>query len=137
MRASRFLLSLDPEHQVAEAQFGARREGRGAVFRDGNELLTPALENAIDAISRDYEGFYFGRYDIRTESAEALARGEDFKILELNGVTSEATSIHVNLIWSPVPKMDFGIEYMHANREVESGADGDLDRIQFSAKYAY
>ena len=53
------------------------------------------------------------------------------------GVTSEATSLHVNLIYSPVPKMDFGIEYMHANREVESGMDGDLDRIQFSAKYAY
>ena len=53
------------------------------------------------------------------------------------GVTSEASSFHVNLIYSPVPKMDFGIEYMHANREVESGVDGDLDRIQFSAKYAY
>jgi hypothetical protein len=33
--------------------------------------------------------------------------------------------------------MDFGIEYMRANREVESGADGDLDRFQFSAKYAF
>jgi hypothetical protein len=53
------------------------------------------------------------------------------------GVTTEASSVHINLIYSPVPKMDFGIEYMHANREVESGADGDLDRIQFSAKYAY
>lgn len=53
------------------------------------------------------------------------------------GVTSDATSLHVNLIYSPVPKMDFGIEYMHANREIESGIDGDLDRIQFSAKYAY
>jgi len=53
------------------------------------------------------------------------------------GVTTEASSVHVNLIYSPVPKMDFGIEYMHANREIESGLDGDLDRIQFSAKYAY
>ena len=54
-----------------------------------------------------------------------------------SGVTKDASSLHVNLIYSPVPKMDFGIEYMHANREIESGADGDLDRIQFSAKYAY
>lgn len=53
------------------------------------------------------------------------------------GVTTDATSVHVNLIYSPVPKLDLGIEFMHANREVESGADGDLDRIQFSAKYAY
>jgi len=53
------------------------------------------------------------------------------------GVTKDATSFHANVIYSPVPKMDFGIEYMHANREIESGLDGDLDRIQFSAKYAY
>jgi hypothetical protein len=53
------------------------------------------------------------------------------------GVTSDASSLHINLIYSPVPRMDFGIEFMHANREIESGADGDLDRLQFSAKYAY
>ena len=53
------------------------------------------------------------------------------------GVTSKAASAHVNLIYSPVPKMDFGIELMYADREVESGADGDLTRLQFSAKYAY
>jgi len=53
------------------------------------------------------------------------------------GVTSEASSVHVNLIYSPQPKLDFGIEFMHANREIESGVDGDLDRFQFSAKYAY
>jgi hypothetical protein len=45
--------------------------------------------------------------------------------------------VHVNLIYNPLPKLDFGIEFMYADREVESGADGDLTRIQFSAKYAY
>jgi hypothetical protein len=53
------------------------------------------------------------------------------------GVTSEASSLHVNLIYSPQPKLDFGVELMYADREVESGADGDLTRLQFSAKYAY
>ena len=53
------------------------------------------------------------------------------------GVTEEAKSLHVNLIYSPVPKMDFGIEYMHAERELENGADGELDRLQFSARYVY
>jgi hypothetical protein len=54
-----------------------------------------------------------------------------------DGATKKASSVHVNLIYSPVPKLDFGIEYMRANREEESGMDGDLDRFQFSAKYAY
>ena len=31
----------------------------------------------------------------------------------------------------------FGGEFMYADREVESGADGDLTRFQFSAKYAF
>jgi hypothetical protein len=53
------------------------------------------------------------------------------------GVTSEASSMHVNLIYSPQPKLDFGIELLLANREVESGTDGDMTRLQFSAKYAY
>jgi hypothetical protein len=53
------------------------------------------------------------------------------------GVTKDAGSVHVNLIYSPQPKLDFGIEFMYANREVESGIDGDLTRVQFSAKYAY
>lgn len=52
-------------------------------------------------------------------------------------VTKNAWSGHVNLIYSPLPKLDFGVELMYADREVESGADGDLTRVQFSAKYAY
>ena len=54
-----------------------------------------------------------------------------------SGVTSDAASAHINLIYSPVPKMDFGVEYIFATREIESGLDGDLNRVQFSAKYAY
>ncbi len=53
------------------------------------------------------------------------------------GVTSNASSAHINLIYSPVPKMDFGLELMFADREIESGADGDLTRLQFSAKYGF
>ena len=53
------------------------------------------------------------------------------------GVTKEATSVHVNLIYNPLPKLDFGIELLLADRELESGADGDLTRLQFSAKYGF
>ena len=67
---------------------------RGSIFLDGAAILTPALEAAIDRISQSFEGFYFGRYDIRTPDLEAFMRGEDFKIVELNGVTSEATHIY-------------------------------------------
>jgi hypothetical protein len=53
------------------------------------------------------------------------------------GATKNASSVHINLIYSPQPKLDFGIEFLYADREIESGTDGDLARFQFSAKYAY
>lgn len=67
---------------------------RGALFLNGNGVLTPQLEAAIERVSREFEGFYFGRYDIRTPDLEDFKQGKNFKIVELNGVTSEATHIY-------------------------------------------
>lgn len=67
---------------------------KGAIFLDGGWVKTAALEQKIDEICRGYQGFYFGRFDLRTTSIEDFKRGENFKIIELNGVTSEATSIY-------------------------------------------
>ncbi len=67
---------------------------RGAIFLDGEWIKTAALEQRIDAICRGFDGFNFGRFDIRMPSLTDLRRGENFKIIELNGVTSESTNIH-------------------------------------------
>jgi len=67
---------------------------KGAIFLDGRRFITPELEERIDEISQRFEGFYFGRFDIRVPSVEDFQRGENLKIIELNGVTSEATSIY-------------------------------------------
>ena len=67
---------------------------RGAVFLDGAAVMTEALKRRIDEISRGYRGFYFGRYDLRAPDLQQMQRGEGFKIIELNGVTSEATHIY-------------------------------------------
>jgi pimeloyl-ACP methyl ester carboxylesterase/membrane protein DedA with SNARE-associated domain len=65
----------------------------GAAFYDGEPLKTAELEARVDAISKAFEGFWFGRYDVRAES-EAAFRAGRFRIIELNGATSEATSIY-------------------------------------------
>jgi membrane protein DedA with SNARE-associated domain len=67
---------------------------RGAVFLDGERLRTHELESAIDMICRRIEGFNFGRFDIRYSSEAELMAGRGFKIVELNGVTSESTNIY-------------------------------------------
>ena len=67
---------------------------QGCIFRDGMHLWSPALETRIDEISRKLPGFFIGRYDIRYRSEADIRNGEDFKIVELNGASSEATSIY-------------------------------------------
>ncbi len=67
---------------------------RGAVFLDGIAHLTPELSAAIDSLSHQFEGFNFGRYDLRVPSVEDLRAGRNFKVLELNGVSAESTHIY-------------------------------------------
>jgi hypothetical protein len=46
-------------------------------------------------------------------------------------------SVLGNLFYTPIPKLDIGAEYRHANRELENGTDGNLDRIQLTTKYSF
>lgn len=65
------------------------------MFLNGGWVLTQALEDHFDAIARGFDGFYFGRFDVRLDGdVEAFRAGHGFKIIELNGVTSEATHIY-------------------------------------------
>ncbi len=66
---------------------------RGTIFLDGSHWITPELNAAIDGISQSHPEFHLGRYDVRASSPEALQRG-DFQVIELNGVSAEATHIY-------------------------------------------
>lgn len=80
----------------------AGNHAQGCIFRNGSKLLTPELERAIDGIAKRLDGFCIGRFDIRYGDPAALARGEGFEIVELNGASSEATSIYDarNSLWT-------------------------------------
>ncbi len=73
---------------------------QGAKFSDGMSKVTPALARELDHVARGFcergtgRRFDFGRFDIRYESDEKLARGEGFGIIELNGTASESTSMY-------------------------------------------
>jgi len=53
------------------------------------------------------------------------------------GVTESTYSTRVNFLYSPTKAITVGAEYAYAKREVESGLEGDMNRVQFSAKYAF
>ncbi|HVY98944.1 MAG TPA: D-alanine--D-alanine ligase [Dongiaceae bacterium] len=66
---------------------------KGAIFRNGQGYVTPAMETAFAAISDEIPDFYFGRFDVRFGSLDDLRQGRGFTIIEVNGAGSEATHI--------------------------------------------
>lgn len=73
---------------------------KGSMFRNGTALATEALTDRIERLARALPDFHFGRIDVRFGSLQALARGEGFRIIEINGVGSEATHV-----WDPETRL--------------------------------
>ena len=67
---------------------------RGSLFLDGSDLISDDLLDEIERIVDGYQGFYFGRFDFKAPSEEDLRAGQNIKVIELNGLTSEATHIY-------------------------------------------
>ena len=62
----------------------------GGIYHDARRHITAALEQRFDAIAGAMTEFHYGRFDIRFKSVDALMRGDDFKIVEVNGIGGEA-----------------------------------------------
>jgi membrane protein DedA with SNARE-associated domain len=67
---------------------------QGTLFLDGSSLETAALASRLDDIARRIDGFYIGRFDVRYTDPRGLMAGDDLAIVELNGVSAEATHIY-------------------------------------------
>lgn len=67
---------------------------RGAKFLDLTHLADAQLNQMIDELSKQIDGFYYGRMDIRYDTIELLREGKNFSIIELNGSGSEPTHMY-------------------------------------------
>lgn len=67
---------------------------RGTAFINSNDLATPELTSALDKALGPAKEFYFGRFDLKADSAEQLKMGKTIKIMELNGAFSEPGHIY-------------------------------------------
>lgn len=65
----------------------------GTKFLNGNHLINEKLSSVFDSISKQIDGFYFGRFDVRCGSIEDLYTGKA-KIMELNGCGAEPAHIY-------------------------------------------
>ncbi len=67
---------------------------KGTQFLNGNHLISEKLEATFDKLNKEIKGWYYGRLDIKYNTFEELERGENFKVLEINGILAEPTHIY-------------------------------------------
>lgn len=67
---------------------------RGTSFRNANSMIDEQLVTVFDTISKQIDGFYFGRFDLKCRSIAELRNGEGISIMELNGAGSEQGHIY-------------------------------------------
>lgn len=86
------LYSIVPNGSIVEASFVGSHSG-GTIFYDKNNLITEKLSEKIDEITKHIPEFYYGRYDVKTNSFEEMEKG-NFKILELNAAIGEPVHMY-------------------------------------------
>lgn len=64
---------------------------KGALFQDGAMYNTPALYQFICTICEKNPDFHYGRIDVKMDS---LTQPTQFKLIEVNGTTSESTNMY-------------------------------------------
>lgn len=67
----------------------------------------------------------------------ASVQTADYPALVPLAVNRKAWSLAGNLFWTPVKGFDVGIEYRHGERELLSGASGQIDRLEAAFKYSF
>ena len=65
----------------------------GTRFINENHLITKKLSDSFDLISKQIDGFYFGRFDLRVATLQDLEDGRVL-VMELNGCGAEPAHIY-------------------------------------------
>lgn len=66
---------------------------KGTQFINGNHLISEKLEETINNLNQQTEGWFYGRLDVKYTTFEELEKGK-FKVLELNGILAEPTHMY-------------------------------------------
>lgn len=117
--------------------------GKG-IGRYGSVNVTPSavmLANGeLEAI--ESTGYFVGYRHLWSEKLRSSFTVSASKInndVTLTGfsATKDTFSTRVNILYSPVSIVTFGAEYTFAKRKNEGGLEGDMNRMQLSAKYSF
>lgn len=131
--------NFDPNNDIRFAVYGGGGLGRYiglGVASDAMLDATGELE-ALDGIA----GFVGYRHAFNAKTRfniyYSASRYDNDVALTGTGVTESVDSLSVNMFYTPTPKLDLGAELRFATRKLESGAEGDLNRLHLVARYSF
>lgn len=73
----------------------------------------------------------------RSSIGASYFKADNPVLLTTDQVTDESWNAFANIIWTPVPPLDIGVELIYAERTLEDGRSGNLQRVQFSTRYNF
>ena len=96
-----YLKTVHKEHMNSILEKGTEEiisvignHAKGTQFINGNHLIDDELIAMLDDFNKQIDGWFYGRLDIKYDTFEKVKKGEDFKVLEINGIISEPTHIY-------------------------------------------
>lgn len=88
------ILETIPENKEEVILNVIGNHSKGTLFINGNHLINSELEHFLDNLNAKIKGWYYGRIDVKYNNFEELLKGENLKIIEVNGIISEPTHIY-------------------------------------------
>ena len=131
--------NINANNDIRYMLSGGSGLGRYLAFGLGADTMQ-AADGSLEALD-GYGGFIAWRHaftpKLRGSLMYSAAQFDNDPLLTGLAVTEATQSIHANLIYSPLPKIDIGAELIFGERELENGQSGELDRLHMHVKYNF
>jgi len=124
----------DLKFSVTYGQAG-RYVGLGGTAADAVTATNGDLE-ATDVTAAFIAYRHFWSPKLRSTVAYSMLEA-DYDSNAGAALNGKSNSARINLMYSPVKEVTYGVEYSNAKLEKVSGAEGTMDRLQFTAKYSF
>ncbi|MEL0028899.1 MAG: DcaP family trimeric outer membrane transporter, partial [Perlucidibaca sp.] len=111
--------------------------GRYVGLNSANDAIINAGELDLIDITAGYVTYRHVWNERLRSSLQVSGMRADNPASASADATKQVYSGLANLIYNVTPKLEVGVEAIHAKREVEGGAEGSMDRLQFMAKHSF
>lgn len=132
-------VNLGKNDDIRYAVNAGRGIGRYLAFGLGSDTVLDAGGD-LEPIN-GYGAFASWRHafspKLRSNVFYSMAHFDNDASLTGQSATERAQSFHLNLIYSPIPKLDVGAELIWGQRSLENDLDGDLRRLHTHVKYSF